>query len=86
MKKAGKINGIQVYTDPTVPPNTLFMINDKADYSTAVAYYQHIYKTTFSLDNDAPRVHACFERGHWCWLQLRTHPLQSIKQIIGRLR
>jgi hypothetical protein len=53
------------------------------DDSTGVAYYQHIYSTSFTGDY---RRHLCMQWGHWCWKQAREYPLDAVRFLFGRLR
>lgn len=46
-----------------------------------VAYFQHIYRTTFmTIVDDKFREHACVLYGYRCWQQITRHPIQSLKQ------
>lgn len=54
------------------------------DDSTGVAYYQHIYRSTFG--KLAPRRHMCMQWGNWCWKQAREYPLDAVKFLLGRLK
>ncbi len=49
----------------------------KVDVTTHVAYYRHIYRTSFTNKH---KVHSCMLMGSWCWRQLVTHPVQAVKQ------
>lgn len=89
MKKVGDYKGIEVYTDPNVPPGTMYMINEKqvhtefakldgiVDDGTETTNVDHIYRTTYASDH---KTHSCMLFGSWCWQQLFTHPVQAIRQ------
>lgn len=53
------------------------------DAITEVAFYEHIYRTSFMSDY---RRHACMQSGAWCWKQAREYPLDAIRFLFGRLK
>lgn len=59
------------------------LILPDVDDSTSVAYYEHIYRTSFMSDY---KRHSCMQWGYWCWKQAREYPLDAVKFLLGRLK